>query len=137
MRGFTDLSINKNPVEYSRRYVDEKIERNDVVAYAPSISYSFDKFSGNVVHMDLADIADKELVGSDAVRTIYVVDMSTDDEIKAVSYRDWVVIPDNEGNDKEAYTYSGTLRACSEVKTSEVVSDDEWETCAIFEFEDF
>ena len=38
MRGFTELSINKNPVEYQRRYIDEKTERNDVVGYAPSIS---------------------------------------------------------------------------------------------------
>lgn len=137
MRGFTEFSQNKNPVEYSRRYVDEKIERNDVVAYAPSISYSFDKFAENAVHLDLAGIADNELVGSDAIRTIYVVDMSTDDEVKSVSYRDWVVIPDNEGNDKEAYTYSGTLKACSEVKITQAASDDEWETCAISEIGEF
>ena len=45
MRGFTEFSMSKNPVEYSRRYIDEKTERNDVVAYAPSISYSFDRFA--------------------------------------------------------------------------------------------
>ena len=64
MRGFTELSINKNPVEYSRRYIDEKTERNDVVGYAPSISYSFDKFSEDAVHNDIISVADDEIGSS-------------------------------------------------------------------------
>ena len=28
MRGFTEFSVSKNPIEYSRRYIDEKTERN-------------------------------------------------------------------------------------------------------------
>ena len=29
LKGFTEFSVSKNPIEYSRRYIDEVSERND------------------------------------------------------------------------------------------------------------
>ncbi len=129
MRGFTEFSISKNPVEYSRKYIDEQSERSDVVAYAPSISYSFDKFSDNLVHRELINISDNEMVGSDATRSIVIVDFSTDGDVKNAISRTWTIIPDSEGNDSNTYTYSGTLKANGDVVFGTVTSDDDWETC--------
>lgn len=135
MRGFTELSINKNPVEYSRRYIDEKTERNDVVGYAPSISYSFDKFSDDAVHNDIITVADDELIGADAVRSIILVDLTAenaDGGYPAVS-RSWSVIPDSEGNDTDAYTYSGTLKANGDIIKGTAASSDDWMSCTFTE----
>ena len=98
MRGFTDFSMSKNPTEYSRKYVDEISERNDVVGYNPSISFAFDRFSDDEVHADMVSIADNEAVGSDAVRSILLVDTSeeTENGFKAQK-REFAVIPDSEG----------------------------------------
>ena len=43
MTGFTSMSESKNASEYSRHYVDEESERTDVVGYAPSNDYEFDR----------------------------------------------------------------------------------------------
>lgn len=130
MRGFTEFSMNKNPTEYTRRYVDEKTERSDIVGYAPSIAYSFDKFSGDAVHEDLISITDNELVGGDAVRQILIVDLSDDTagEYAAIN-RAWAVIPDAEGTDTDAYTYSGTLKSNGDIVRGTATSSDDWQTC--------
>ncbi len=133
MRGFTEFSMSKNPVEYSRRYIDEQTERNDVVAYAPSISYSFDRFAGDSVHDQLVDIADNEKVGADAVRYIVIVDLSDEAEQKSAYMREWTVIPDGEGDDVDAYTYSGSLKANGEIVAGTAVSDDNWQTITFTE----
>ena len=130
MRGFTEFSINKNPIEYSRKYIDEQTERSDVVAYAPSISYSFDKFSDDFVHKELINISDNEMVGNDATRDILIVDFSTDEDVKDAICRNWTIIPDGEGKDPNAYTYSGTLKANGDIIFGTVVSTDGWQTCS-------
>lgn len=130
MRGFTEFSLSKNPVEYSRRYIDEKTERSDVVAYAPSISYSFDRFSNDDVHKDIINITDMEKIGVDAMRNIVIVDLSGNSAEKNAILRKWSVIPDTEGNDADTYTYSGTLKACSEIIVGTASSDDNWFTCS-------
>ena len=135
MRGFTELSVNKNPVEYSRRYIDEKTERNDVVGYAPSITYSFDKFADDDVHEDMISVADDELVGADAVRSIILVDLTkknSDGACPAIC-RSWSIIPDSEGNDTDAYTYSGTLKANGDITKGTAASTDNWQTCTFSE----
>lgn len=129
MRGFTEFSISKNPVEYSRKYIDEKTERSDVVAYAPSISYSFDKFSNSAVHREFINISDQEMVGNDAIRSIVIVDFAANGDIKNATCRTWSIIPDSEGNDSNTYTYSGTLKACGDVVFGTVTTKDDWETC--------
>lgn len=135
MRGFTELSIKKNPVEYSRRYIDEVSERNDVVGYSPAISYSFDEFSNDAVHMDIVKIADDELVGADAVRSIVLVDLASadGDGVCTAVMRNWSVIPDSEGDDTDAYTYSGTLKANGDITKGSAVSEDNWQSCTFTE----
>lgn len=134
MRGFTELAMSKNPTEYSRKYVDEKTERNDVVGYSPSISFAFDKFSEDAVHIDMVEITDNEATGADAVRSIVIVDTTkqTGDGYYAQK-RDFSVIPDSEGNDAEAYTYSGSLKANGEVITGTATTDDNWQTVTFSE----
>lgn len=129
MRGFTDFSMSKNPTEYSRRYVDEGSERNDVVGYNPSISFSFDRFSDDAVHTDMVAIADNELLGADAVRSIMIVDLSrkSGDGYYA-QRRDFSVVPDSEGSDSDTYTYSGTLKANGAVLTGTATTFDGWQT---------
>lgn len=115
MKYFTDLSISKNPGEYSRQYVDEAEERTDVVRYSPSISYSFDDCSGDLVLEDIVKITNNELLGTDAQREIIQVDFSrpVNEGYEAVK-RTFAVIADSEGDSTDAYTYSGTFKVVSQ-----------------------
>lgn len=109
---FTDLSVSKNPVEYSRHYVDEESERTDVVGYSPSISYNFDDYLGDAILEDIVEITNSEMVGLDTHRTLVQVDFSRDvDGGYYAVKRDYAVIPDSEGSGTDAYTYGGTFRA--------------------------
>lgn len=129
MRGFTDFSVSKNPTEYTRKYVDEQSERNDVVGYNPSITFAFDRFSDDMVHSDMVAIADSEAVGADAIRSIVIVDTSKEmDNGFYAQKRNFAVIPDSEGNDSDTYTYSGSLKANGAIVTGYAHSDDEWQT---------
>lgn len=112
MKGFTELSISKNPKEYSRQYVDEEFEQTDVIGYSPSIAYGFDLYEGNAVHEDIVKITDGELIGTDAVRSILLVDFTDGSETDGYSAvkREFAVIPDEEGNSMDAYTYSGSFK---------------------------
>lgn len=129
MRGFTDFSMSKNPTEYSRKYVDEESERNDVVGYNPTISFAFDRFSDDPVHADFVSIADNESIGADAVRSVIIVDLSTLEggSCKAQK-RDFAVIPDAEGSDSDTYTYSGSLKANGAVINGTAKSADSWQS---------
>lgn len=112
LRYFTELSTGKNPTEYSRQYVDESLERSDVVGYSPSISFNFDEYSGDTVLEDIIEIINKEKLGTDAQRNLILVDFSkpVDGGFYAVK-RCFSVIADSEGDSTDAYTYSGTFKA--------------------------
>ncbi len=131
MTGFTELSTSKNAKEYNRQYVDEKSERSDVVGYAPSMSYKFDREEDNAVHDVLVDIADSEKIGNDAHVRIVVVDLisdiGTDGNFDAVC-REFSVIPNSEGDSNDAYTYSGTLKACGDRIKGVAKTTDGWQT---------
>lgn len=131
MTGFTEISKSSNPKEYSRQYVDEDFERSDVVGYSPEYSFAFDLFEDNAVHADIAAIADGERVGTDAIRSIVMVDLSKQDEkgLYSAVKRDFSVIPDSEGDSTDAYTYSGSLKANGERVLGTAESTDNWETC--------
>lgn len=131
MKNFTEIATSKNPQEYSRQYVDEEMTQTDVVGYSPSISYSFDMYSGNSVHEDIASITDNEYVGDDAVRPIIIVDV-TSEENNAVK-RDFSVIPDSEGDSMDAYTYSGVFKVKGEKVFGTAISSDNWLTCTFSE----
>lgn len=111
MHYFTELSTSKNPVEYSRQYVDEAMERTDVTGYSPSISFNFDDYAGDAVLEDIVTIINEEKLGTDAQRDIILVDFSkeVDGGFKAVK-RTFAVIADSEGDGTEAYTYSGNFK---------------------------
>lgn len=131
MKGFDEISTSKNPKEYSRQYVDEEFEQTDVVGYTPSISFGFDKFSGDEVHADIISVFDEEKVGADAVRTIIMVDL-TDENFRAVK-RDFSVVAENEGNGLETYKYTGKFRVKGDKVFGTALSDDGWQTCSFVE----
>ena len=133
MKGFDTISTAKNPKEYSRQYIDEEFEQTDVVGYTPTVSFSFDQFEGNPVHSDIAEIFNAEKTGSEAVRSIIMVDTS-DGENSAIM-REFAVVAENEGNSKEAYTYSGSFRVKGDKVFGSVTSSDDWQT-VIFTPED-
>jgi hypothetical protein len=131
MKGFTDISGSKNPIEYTRRYVDEAFEQSDVVGYSPSFSYGFDQHADNPVHDDIIQIHTDELVMGEAVRSLIFVDMSgegVDGEYPAIK-RDFAVVADTEGGSTDAYTYTGTLKVKGERAAGTVSSADNWQTC--------
>ncbi len=111
MCGFTKMDTSKNPVEYSRRYIDESFEQTDVVAISPSIAFTFDRYAGNPVHDDIIKISDNEILGTDAVRSIVLVDVSQKDDAGKCPaiLRDFSVMVETEGNSTDAYTLSGTM----------------------------
>ncbi len=130
MTGFSELTVSKNPKEYSRKYVDEDTERSAVVSYAPSISYKLDLEAGNAVHNIFKEVADSELVGEDAVKSIIIVDISapgTNGACPAVE-RDFAIIADTEGDDSDVYTMSGELKASGEKTFGTAVSSDDWQS---------
>ena len=132
MTGFTEMNISKNPKEYSRKYVDEDMERKQVVSYSPSISYKYDEETDNDVHALLSDIADNELTGDASKVTILIVDLSAPTAPNASSFkavkRDYYVIPGSEGDDVDTYTRSGSFSVASENTFGTATTSDAWQT---------
>ena len=129
MTGFTQISDAKNPIEYSRQYVDEPYERADVVGYAPEKAYSFDRHTDNEVHGIIANITDGELLGDDTHVEIVTVDVfnaktSGTPAIKRV----YSVVPDTSDDGTDALIYSGTFRAVGEIIEGTATSTDNWKT---------
>ena len=131
MTNFTEISVGKNPKEYTRQYVDEEFERSSVVGYSTSVNYSFDYDNENEVHAVIKKITDGELLADDAVVEIVMVDI-TDTEAKnnGIS-RMWSVIPESEGDSLDAYTYSGSFRANGAATEIKAVSADNWKTITV------
>jgi hypothetical protein len=133
MRNFTEFSQSKNAIEYSRQYVDEAFERSDVVGYSPSISYSFDADSSNKGQKSIIDITDGEKLGDEAIVSILVVDMTKSTEDTNAVCREFTVIPDSEGDDTNAYTYSGSLKANGSSVSGKATSTDNFSTVTFTE----
>ena len=133
MTGFTSLSDGKNSTEYSRQYVDEASERSDVVGYAPAMDYEFDRYTNDPVHVRLAEITDDEILGSDAQVTIVVVDLfdvqTEDPNTCTARKRDWIVIPDTEGDGTDALIYKGSFKAAGDAVKGTATTTDNWQTC--------
>jgi len=113
MKGFTSLSTSSNPKEYTRQYIDETFETTDVVAISTSKEFAFDQKAEDPVHTKLVDIIDKEMIGDDAIVTLVLVDFTQAGvaENSFVAYkRDFVVVPGTQGDNPDAYTYSGTFK---------------------------
>ena len=131
MEGFTDLSYSQNPKEYSRQYVDEEFERTDIVGYAPSISYSFDRYTGNEVLEDIVKITENEYIGDLMKRTIVTVDLSTSSAVSPAKMRDYAVIPDSNGDTTDCLTYSGNFKAKGLLIDCTATSNDDWQTIRV------
>lgn len=117
MQGFTGMSTNKNPKEYTRQYVDAIFETTDIVGISASIDFNFDQYIGDPVHDKLVDLIDNEVIGTDAVVEILVVDFT---KKSGSGYeartRKYAVIPNTEGGSLDAYTYEGTFRVNGSTK---------------------
>lgn len=125
---FTAFTHNKNPQEYSRQYVDEPFQQDDVVGYAPSYDYAFDKNSStDEVQERIIAIIDEEKLGNNAVVDLLVVD--TDSSTYVARQRYYSVIPGTEGDNINVYTYSGTLKARGKLVQGTASTSDNWETC--------
>ena len=134
MEGFTDLSYSQNPKEYSRQYVDEEFERTDIVGYAPSISYSFDQYTGNEVLADIVKITENEYIGDLMKRRIVTVDLSgVGDGSGNAKMREYTVIPDTNGDTTDCMTYSGNFKARGVLIDCIATSDDDWQTIEVTE----
>ena len=132
MEGFTDLSYSQNPKEYSRQYVDEEFERTDIVGYAPSISYSFDRYTNNEVLADIVKITENEYIGDLMKRTIVTVDLSNGNTTTApAKMRDYAVIPDSNGDTTDCLTYSGNFKTKGLLIDCIATSTDDWQTIMI------
>lgn len=130
MTGFTDAGKSMNSSTYDRRYVDEKIERSDVIAYAPEIAYNFDRMVGNKVHERIVAIHDGELVGQTVeIVTVNFNEAGTAEKSFKARKRSYSVIPDAEGDGTDAYTYSGTFKASGTIEEGTVTTTDNWATC--------
>lgn len=138
MTGFTSLSEGKEPVEYSRQYVDEDTERTDVVGYATSVDYEFDRYTNDLVTKRLAEIADNEILGTEAQVDIVTVDLFTEAEGGACEARKrtYSVIPDTSGDGTDALIYSGSFKAASEITFGTCTTNDKWQTCTFTEKSD-
>ena len=137
MKGFTELSVSKNPKEYTRKYIDEASERNSVVSYSPSISYKLDYEPDNSVHKELSQIADNEMTGEYAVKNIVIVDLTTANAsgICQAIKRAFSVIPSTEGDDNDTYTMSGSMKASGEIVFGTAETEDDWQTITFTEEE--
>lgn len=136
MQGFTEISISKNPKEYSRQYVDEDAERTDITGYAPEMSYNFDEVTGNEVHSDLIKIEDDELIGSGAVRDIVMVYLNREAKTPGsfeARKRSFTVVPDSSGDSTDAMTHSGTFRANGGIIKGTATTSDKWITLTFTE----
>lgn len=130
MKGFTDGGKSLNSSTYDRRYIDEKTERSDVIAYATEIAYGFDRIKGDAVTEMLAKVHDDEIVGF--TRPIVTVNFNEPVEgggFKA-KMRNWSVQPDSDGDSTDAYTYSGAFKANGSIITgvAKVVEGSENDT---------
>lgn len=114
--GFTQLTENKNPQEYSRKYVSDKTTRTDLTGFAPQFDYTCDYIDGDPVIAEIADITDNELMGTAARRDIVSVNLWSDPTGKAceAKKRTYSIIPNQKADGTDALIYSGSMKAAGD-----------------------
>lgn len=118
--GFTSFPESKNPKEYTRKYINYKTDKSDVIGYAPSIEYSCDCISGDPVVQEIVYVHENELVGNATHRTIYHVNRWEEKDGKCpAKKRVFAIIPGTKGDGSDALVYSGTLKAVSDIVSGE------------------
>lgn len=83
------------------------------------------------MHADIVKITDNELIGSNAVRSLILVDLSATGATATTApamKRNYAVIPDSEGGSMDAYTYTGNFRSKGEKVTGTATTEDDWQT---------
>lgn len=130
LTGFTNVTNNKNPKEYSRQYVDKESEDTDVVGYSPAIEYSFDRHTNTPAHEVICKVHDGELTGSAALVDIIVVDLFTSDgDGKCVARkRTYAIIPDADGDGTDALIYTGSFKSKSDIETGTAILSEDGKT---------
>lgn len=113
MRGFKNLPTAKNPVEYTRSYVDQYGEITDIVGVSESKEFEFDQYINDSVHEFIVDIIENEKLGSDAEIVIVTVDKNKPIAGNNAYKRTYSIIADTAGDGTEAYTYAGKFSAIS------------------------
>lgn len=114
--GFTAFPIALNPQEYSRKYVNYKTQKTDVIGYAPSVAYSCDCISNDPVVQDIVKLTDQEALGTATNRRIVHVNTWEENEDgKCPAYcRTFAIVPAGKGDGTDAMVYTGTMRAASD-----------------------
>ena len=137
MKGFTNLAKSKNPIEYSRQYVDEYFETTDAIGMSESMDFEMDQYTNDAVHTKIVAMFDDEKVGDDANLEIMVVDCSGIgagvglNEWPAIR-RTYAVVADSEGDGTESYKYTGSFKAKTAVaKVTVIAASDAVSTVTI------
>lgn len=119
--GFTSFPEKKNPQEYTRKYINYKTEKTDVIGYSPSIEYSCDCISDDAVVQEIMKIHDGELVGNDTHREVVSVNLwepvgSTSGSTTYKAFkRTFAIIPDQKGEGTNALIYTGQFKAVDDI----------------------
>ena len=114
--GFTAFPIALNPKEYTRKYINYKTEKSDVIGYAPSVSYSCDCIIDDPVVKEIVAITDAEALGTDTHRNVVTANTwEEDDNGNCPAYkRTYSIIPAGKGDGSDALVYTGTMKAVSD-----------------------
>lgn len=113
--GFTRFAFRKKPALYTRRYLDEKDARTDVVGYENEIAYAFDGIAENPACAALMQITDGAGLHADVcvdVVTVFAHRTAANGMPFATRQR-YAVCPDVAAEGADTLTYTGTLRACA------------------------
>lgn len=133
LEGFTTQTFNANAKEFSRQYVDEDTERTDVTGYSESVNYNFDQYIGQPALSEIVKIVENELTGTDAVRNILTVDMTsnTSGGQYEATLRAYAIVPSSNGDTTDCMTYSGDFKSRGAKKAVKVTLDADFENATI------
>ena len=133
LEGFTTQAFNANASEYNRQYVDEDTERTDVKGYSESINYNFDQYIGHPALSEIVKITENELTGTDAVRNILTVDMTsnTSNGQYEATLRAYAIVPSSNGDSTDCMTYSGDFKSRGTTRAVKVTMDADFENATI------
>lgn len=139
LEGFTTQAFNANAKEYGRNYVDEDTERTDVTGYSESVNYNFDQYVGQKALEEIVKITENELTGTDAVRRIVTVDMTTlnGSSGKVPSFtanatvRSYAIVPSSNGDTTDCMTYSGDFKSRGTKTACTVLLGSDFQTLTI------
>ena len=112
----------------------------DVTGYSESINYNFDYYLEQPALEEIVKITEGEKIGTDAVRNVIVVDMTTINQSSGNNYtaratiRPFAIVRSSNGDSTDCQTYSGDFKSRGEKENITVVrGDKDWNTITIQE----